>query len=421
MTISLWLDEAAPHRPALQTNTTAPVAILGGGMSGISTAYWLAQRGIRSVVLEAHRVGFGATGRNAGFVLEGTVPDYPELISRYGREGARSLWDFTVENRRRWLEVCEREPIACDVASCGSVVATASRDEMNRFESHAALLTEDGYRCDLVDGRWLQDHMSRSGDFIGGLYTPQDVGVNPVRFVRGLAAAAERRGVEVYEQTPVRAVERDGAAWTVETATGDVRADRVVLGLNAYTALVDPAWQTLIRTARGQVLATAPVAQILFRHLVYANDGFEYWRQLTDGRVVLGGLRRLAIEEEVGIEDRLHARIQDGLDAYLRHLGVPASTPVTHRWSGIMGFTPDRLPLIGPVVGRDGMYVAGGYSGHGLAFAFLAGRMIAELTATGATDYPRALFPSRVLTPPPSPSWSSGVPEKETRTPSSND
>jgi glycine/D-amino acid oxidase-like deaminating enzyme len=153
----------------------------------------------------------------------------------------------------------------------------------------------------------------------------------------------------------------------------------------------------VIQPTRGQVLATAPVAHPLFPHLVYANEGFEYWRQLPDGRVVLGGLRRLAIEEEVGTADSLHPAIQEGLEAYLRHLGVPAAVPVTHRWSGIMGFSPDHLPLIGPVPGQDRLYIAGGYSGHGLAFAFLAGRMIADLVATGATDYPRALFPQRLL------------------------
>ncbi len=397
MTLSIWLDEPYATRRPLGTDLTTPVAVLGGGITGVSTAYWLSRRGIPSVVLEEHAVAFGATGRNAGFVLEGTVPDYPELVSRHGRQTARALWEFTVENRHRLLAVCAHEQIACDLVACGSVVATASRDEMAHLEKHAAMLTEDGYRCEIVDRRWLREQMSGSDEFIGGLLTPQDVGLHPVRFVRGLATAAARVGAAVYENSAVQAVEREGTMWKVATPLGTVRADHVVLGLNAYTALVDHAWQAVIRPMRGQVLATAPVPHSLFPHLVYANQGFEYWRQLPDGRVVLGGLRRLAIEEEVGTLDTLHPRIQEALDAYLRHLGVPAAVPVTHRWSGIMGFSPDHLPLIGPVPGQGRLYIAGGYSGHGLAFAFLAGRMIAELIATGVTDYPRALFPDRVV------------------------
>ena len=395
--MSIWLDEPYAARRPLETNLTTPVAILGGGMTGISTAYWLAQRGISSAVLEEHAVAFGATGRNAGFVLEGTVPDYPELVSRHGRQTARALWEFTVENRRRLLAVCAQERVTCDLVTCGSVVATASRDGMAHLEKHAAMLTEDGYRCEIVDRGWLGEHMSGSDEFIGGLLTPRDVGLHPVRFVRGLATAAQHAGAAVYENTAVRAIARDGTMWKVITQGGTIRADHVVFGLNAYTALVDRAWHMVIQPTRGQVLATAPVAHPLFPHLVYANEGFEYWRQLPDGRVVLGGLRRLAIEEEVGTADSLHPAIQEGLEAYLRHLGVPAAVPVTHRWSGIMGFSPDHLPLIGPVPGQDRLYIAGGYSGHGLAFAFLAGRMIADLVATGATDYPRALFPQRLL------------------------
>jgi glycine/D-amino acid oxidase-like deaminating enzyme len=135
---------------------------------------------------------------------------------------------------------------------------------------------------------------------------------------------------------------------------------------------------------------------VLFRRLFYANRGFEYWRQLPSGEIVLGGLRHLAMHEEVGTQDALHPRIQDALEGYLRDLGAPP-VAITHRWSGSMGFTPDRLPVIGPVPGRDGLYIAGGYSGHGLAFAFLAGRMIAQLIAGGTTEYPRVLFPQRVL------------------------
>lgn len=397
MTRSLWLDEPYAPRPPLQTDLTAAVAVLGAGFTGVSTAYWLAQRRVFAVVLEQHAVAFGATGRNAGFVLEGTVPDYPTLVARFGRETARALWASTVDNRRRVLDACAREHIDCDLTVCGSVVATASPREMSELEVQATMLADDGFDCRVVDARWMRAAMPGSDEFLGGLFTPQDVGVHPVRLTRGLAAAAERAGAAICEQTPVAAIEPDGAVWRIATPMGTVRADHVVLGLNAYTALVDRAWQALIRPGRGQVLATAPLSTVLFRHLVYANQGFEYWRQLAGGHVILGGLRRLAIEEEVGTTDVLHPRIQEALEVYLRHLGVPAAIPVTHRWSGIMGFTPDGLPLVGPVPGRDRVYIAGGYSGHGLASAFLAGRMIAELIATGATDYPRALFPDRIV------------------------
>jgi glycine/D-amino acid oxidase-like deaminating enzyme len=377
---------------------TVPVVVLGGGITGISTAYWLSQMGVPSVVLEQQTVASGATGRNAGFLLEGTVPDYPELAAAWGRVTARALWDFTIENARRLREVAAHEEIACELIACGSILAAASEAELASLARHADALVRDGYPCEVLDRQAILEALSGAGGFAGGLRNPRDVGLHPVRFVRALMSAAEYRSAAIFEGTPVRGIEPDRAAWKVQTPSGTVRADHVVLGLNAYTALVDPAWQGVIEPVRGQVLATGPVSRPLFQHLFYANRGFEYWRQLPNGRVVLGGLRHLAMAEEVGAVDRLHPRIQDALEGYLRDLGV-ASVPVTHRWSGIMGFSPDRLPLIGPVPGRDGLYIAGGYSGHGLAFAFLAGRMIAQLVATGNTEYPRVLFPARLLRP----------------------
>jgi glycine/D-amino acid oxidase-like deaminating enzyme len=397
VTVPLWLDPAGEPRPPLAGDRTTPVAILGGGITGISTAYWLAQQAIPSLVLERDRVGSGATGRNAGFLLEGPVPDYPDLVATWGRAAARALWDFTIENARRLREAVTAERIECGLVGCGSVLAAASVEEMADLERQAALLAQDGYPCEVLDRRALADELSGAARFQGGLRNSRDAGLHPARFVRGVMSTAERSSAVIVEHTAVTGLERDGpTTWIIRTPSATVRAERVVLSLNAYTSLIDPAWRDLITPVRGQVLATAPAARVLFRRLFYANRGFEYWRQLPGGEIVLGGLRHLAPREEVGTQDVLHARIQDALEGYLRDLGAPPFL-VTHRWSGIMGFTPDRLPLIGPVPGREGLYIAGGYTGHGLAFAFLAGRMIAQLIAAGATDYPRVLFPERLL------------------------
>lgn len=399
MSRPLWLDEPHAARPGLRGEACASVAVVGAGLTGVSTAYWLAERGVAAVVLEAETAAAGATGRNGGFVLEGTSPDFADLAACHGLQAARDLWAFTVENRQRLLDVCAREGLRCEVEPAGSIALAASDEDAAGLERNARVLAENGYPCQWLGreavGALLQGAPA-ARTFVAGLLNPRDVGINPARLTRGLVEAAARRGARFYERTPVRALAGGGASWTVTTAGGTVRAEAVVLALNAYTALVDPAWQGVVRPVRGQVLATAPVPRRLFRHLWYAHGGVDYWRQLADGRVVLGGLRRLAAAEEVGTDDRLHPRIQQALDGYLRDLGVPP-VAVTHRWSGILGLSPDRLPLIGPVPGRPRLFMAGGYSGQGLAFAFLAGRMLAELITTGTTTYPRLLYPERVL------------------------
>lgn len=288
-TVSLWLDTPYAPCPSLDRDITVPVAIIGGGISGISTAYWLSQHGIPCAVLEQHTVASGATGRNAGFLLEGTVPDYPELAAAWGRATARALWDFTIENRGRVQDACAREGIDCELIACGSVVAAASDEELAALTLHADMLSQDGYACDLLDRRAVLEELSGAGAFTGGLRNPRDHGLHPVRFVRGLQHAAERGSAATFEATTIRAIEPNGTTWKVLTPSRTVRADHVVLSLNAYTSLVDPTWTNLIQPVRGQVLATGPVGPRRFRHLFYANQGFEYWRQLPGGEIVLGG------------------------------------------------------------------------------------------------------------------------------------
>jgi len=396
MTLSLWLDEPYKPRDVLRGDLRVSVAIIGGGITGISTAYWLGRFGIPCAVLEREAVASGASGRNAGFVLEGAVPDYADLVARFGRAEARALWAFTVENREWMVQVCAEEGIEAEIDPCGSVWAAASSREFDMLRREADLLAEEGFPLRVLDAEGVAARLGGRGGFLGGVLNPRDIGIHPVRVTRGLARAGERRGVCIFEGTPVLGLERH-SHWEVITLSGRVRADHAVVALDAYAGLLDARWSSAIRAVRGQVLATAPVGQRLFGHLFYANEGFEYWRQTPAGRVVLGGLRRLALQEEVGTEDRLHPRIQEALEAYLRDLGVPPEVPVTHRWSGAIGISTDHLPLIGPVPGSPGLFLAAGYTGHGLAFAFLAGRMVAQLVATGDTEYPRTLFPQRVL------------------------
>lgn len=394
MTRSLWLDEPSEPREPLRGDLEIPVAVVGGGITGISTAYWLGVEGIPCAVLERETVACGATGRNAGFVLEGTHPDYLTLIERFGRAEARAIWAFTAENREGLVRVCAEEGIDAEIDPCGSVWAAASLRELGVLYGEAERLAEDGYPLRILDAEAVRALLGGRGAFLGGVLNPRDLGIHPVRLTRGLARAGERRGARIFEGTPVVGLERVGSSWEVHTPRGRVRADRVVLALDAYTGLLDARWGAVIRAVRGQVLATAPDRR-RFGHLFYANEGFEYWRQTPTGRVVLGGLRRLALDEEVGTEDRLHPRIQEALEGYLRDLGV--SAPVTHRWSGAIGISADHLPLIGPVPDEDGLYLAAGYTGQGLGFAFHAGRLIAQLISGRDTDAPHALFPRRLL------------------------
>src|SRR5207237_972359 len=181
-------------------------------------------------------------------------------------------------------------------------------------------------------------------------------------FLRGMSAAL-RESIQIFELSPVTALTRRGR-WTLEMANGSVSAARVVLATNAYAASLLP--QVPITPTRGQVLATIPLPRVVVPFPMYANYRYEYWRQTAEGALVIGGWRNLDVPTEVGRVEELNPIIQAALEGFANEIiGEPPR--VDYRWAGIMGFTPDRYPLVGPVPERDGLYIAAGYSGHGVA------------------------------------------------------
>ena len=230
--------------------------------------------------------------------------------------------------------------------------------------------------------------------FLGARFNPRGMILHSARLVVGLAQAAQGYGAQIRQGVRVLRV-RDGL---VETNQGAVQADHVVLATNAYTGSLVPALASVIVPTRGQMRSTAPLPQRVFRGSWSANEGGEYWQQTLDGSWVLGGMRRRAADAEVGyLADDLNATVQGALDAFVaQHFPDLASAPVSHRWAGSMGFTPDQRPLIGPL--GPGLWILAGCSGHGMPFATEAGRQVASWICQGQPDRAMAPFdPQRFL------------------------
>ncbi len=273
-------------------------------------------------------------------------------------ETAAEIGDVAVQRGLR--AIVQRHHIQCDLAWSGSEQLAGDDAEWNEIREGAEALRAEGVRVDLDPAR------------CAAVYA-DDGEMHPVRFVRGLADAAESLGARIHEGTTAAAVHPD----RVVASGGTVRAGAVVLCTNAYTRHV--AGDVRVIPIRGQMLATAPIAARVFPRPVYAHRGYRYWRQTRDGRVLVGGWRDTAVDAETGEEASTTEGIQRHLDAFLGEHGVRA--PVTHRWGGIMGFSHDALPYIGSRA--DGMYLCAGFSGHGNAFAVAAGEIVASLIRSG--------------------------------------
>ena len=353
---SIWLDEIPPDvHPTLDEDTSADVAIVGAGIAGVATAYNVSRSGAKVVVLEARTVAEAASGRNAGFLLAGVAENFVAAARRYGEDRALRTWRFTRHNQELVRAIVERERIACDLAWNGSSQIAGDDEEWAEVRASAERLTKEGVRVRLTPE-------SRAAIY------EEDGELHPVRYVRALAGAAVAAGTRIYDGTRAIAVSKG----EVRTERGRVRAGAVVVCVNAYSQHLVP---LRVRPVRGQMLATAPVARRVFERPAYANRGYRYWRQRTDGSLLVGGWRDTAADEEIGEEERTTPRIQQQLEGFLREHCADAT--VTHRWAGTMGFSHDALPYVGPL--SNGVFVNAGFTGHGMAFATATGELVADL------------------------------------------
>jgi glycine/D-amino acid oxidase-like deaminating enzyme len=340
--------------PASHFDGRADIAVIGGGVTGCSCALTLAERGVRVRLHEAGEIAAGASGRNGGFALRGATPAYDRARVDFGSAQAHRLMALTEGALDRM------EQLAGDafrrVGSFRLAVDGAEREEL-RAEYDA--LREDGFAVDWVDE--LTAPLDRL--YAGAIHHPPDGALQPARWVRRLAAHAAAAGADVREHDSVRVDALD--------------ADVVVVAGDGFTASLLPELAPQVRPTRGQVLVTAPLTELRYPSPHYARGGYDYWQQLPDGRLVLGGNRDASLDTEDTDVIATTAAIQQGLDALAERL-VGGRPEVTKRWAGIWGTTPDLLPLVGPVPGRDGVWVAGGYSGHGNALGLACGELVAR-------------------------------------------
>ncbi len=349
-----WLSEATQPLPsAVRGAGHVDVAIVGAGITGCTSALVLARAGRRVRIHEARTVASGASGRNGGFVLRGGAARYDVARESYGAEAARGLWRRTEEALDRMEQLAGDE-----LRRPGSLRLAADPEERTAIRAEFEALSEDGF-----DVEWRDELPLRlAAHFDGAMFHPHDGAMQPALFVRHLAAAAIEAGVDIVENERVGSVDA-------------LDADEVLVATDGYGQGLIPELEHAVWPARGQVVATEPLAERLFDYPHYARQGFDYWQQLPDGRIVLGGFRDFSIMSELTDVEETTPVIQEALDGFL--LELLGSVPrVTHRWAGIFGLTQDLLPLVGRV--RDGLWLAAGYSGHGNVLGFLSGELVAR-------------------------------------------
>src|SRR5690625_4723102 len=352
-----WADVLPPwtEPPPLKGDATADVCVIGLGGTGLRAVTALRRRGLDMIGLDAGTVAGGAAGRNGGLLLAGLASFHHDAVDVLGEEAAVDWYRATLKELDR---IVAEHP--AHVRRTGSLRIAADAAELNDCRRQLDLMRTAGLPAEPYAGP--------EGE---GLLFPHDASFNPLARCRQLAEEAAAAGARLYGSTAAV----DAAAGAVTTRTGTVRCRAVVVAVDGNPGALLSELAADIRPVRLQMIGTAPAAGITVPRPVYRRYGFEYWQQLEDGRLLLGGFRDAGGQAEEGAPPRPEGIVQDLLEQFLRtDLGVHAR--ITHRWAATVGYRRELLPFSGEV--RPGVFALGGYNGTGNVMGPLLARRLAE-------------------------------------------
>ena len=379
MTVSHW-------QRASQTEREIDFLVVGAGLAGGAAAYFAKQvHGRDVVVTDARDVGLGASGRNAGFMISGLDTYYHRAIEEYGHDVAREVWGMSRRSFSHWREFIKNSPFDVPIDNSGSLLLAETPEEAKELELAASALSADKIDIEY----YSRDPLERG--YYAAIEQPLDAGVQPYLLAKTVMAQS---GAELIANNELYRIEQHDDCLRVHTRKVIFTARYVMLCTNAYSPMIDPYFVGKVLPTRAQCLVTEPLDHVPVPYCGYSDYGYMYYRTTFDGRFLLGGGRKQhQSEENDTVEDRLNPKVHAFLDRYLAKYFPDVNAPVSHRWSGIMGFSCDGLPLVGTLPGKPRVGFAVGFTGHGLALAAAAAeRAVDKLlngVSAGAVDVAR--------------------------------
>jgi glycine/D-amino acid oxidase-like deaminating enzyme len=406
-TKSFWLDGAdlQDYCSPFVDSHIYDVAIIGCGMSGVSTAYWLLNNGITNVILiDSRGICSGATGRNGGHMWA-LWPD--EDICRLKSKACQQNYEFQLETIKLMKDFIKTNQIDCDFYENGSVSATKDRREAKEWQEWVENeIDSKKYDISLLEKSELEEKTS-SSKYVKGVYERHGSQFNPTKFTLALAKIVINNGINIQTNTTVLEILRESSEpnsiYNLKTDRDEkiIRAAHVVHATNGYCAKLLPNLKDVVYPVRGQCVITSPLQKFRIPSNLELNYGKEYLTHRGDGRIILGGMRwkspmptkkeKFIVDDSVVVPEISHALRQFLNDEFPEIKGEEYK--ITHEWTGIMGWTPDELPLVGCLselaktdrIVLSGETILAGYTGNGMPNCFGVAKVIAE-TIVGKVD-----------------------------------
>lgn len=379
------LDERVEY-PTLKGAIDADVCVIGGGLAGLNTALGLAERGKKAVLLEQNRIGWGASGRNAGFVAKGYAAGEASLAKKLGLEKAQGLVTLTKNARQLIKKRIKDFNIDCGPVIDG-VLTVSWRDRAEELKRYINKANDD---FSLGFEFWPKEkvrEVCNTKKYFDGIFSPHDFQFNPLRYVRGIAKAFVQQGGSIFEESEALKITREGKGWRVETAQGTVHAQHVVLCCALYFDGLDRRLEYAAIPVQTYIMATAPIDEEVLKSAIDTKYAIydtrfcsDYYRILPGNRLLWGGRVGLWAHPKDISEAMLH-------DMFKLYPQLKGHVRPEVSWSGILCYPPHKMPQIGQF--EPGYWYNTGFGGHGLCPTTAGGEVVAAAIAEGDDAYKR--------------------------------
>lgn len=369
--------------PKLRSQIRADIAIVGGGFTGVSAALHLQERGYKVALVEANRIGWGASGRNGGQLIDGFV-DEEKIEKRFGIEAAKMAYRMGLEGRDIVVERIARYEIDCDL-KLGYLDLALKQGDVDDFNATLAFKLRRNYphTVELIEHAQMHEFIG-TDKYVGGLFNAGNGHLHPLNLCVGEARAAAQQGAQIFEQSQVEKI-RHGAKPRIDTEAGSIRADKVILAGNAYLGDVEPELRRSVIPAGSYIIATEALSGALAKELLPQDiafceqrTGLNYFRLSADKRLLFGGMCNYSGRNPTDITGALRPKM-------LKIFSQLSGVRIEYEWGGYIAISVNRIPQFGRIDGNT--YYAQGYSGHGVAPTHIAGKMLADVVAGDSEQF----------------------------------